>query len=109
MFVCLFVSGLRLLQNNLYVADANFGIYSVNLNTNDVTSLVAPNAISPKIGLADDLCISKDQKFIYFTDGSSKYSLAEMAYYLLEGISKCVLSNNKIRFVNCCRVTILDE
>ena len=57
----------------------------MNLNSNDVTSLMAPNSVSPKIGFADDLCVSKDRRFLYFTDASSKYSLATMMPFFLEG------------------------
>ena len=82
MFILL---GLRLVQDMLYVADAYYGIYSLNLTSKDVTSIVGPNAIIPKISYPDDLYISKDETFIYFTDVSSKHSFATIMPFFLEG------------------------
>jgi len=83
--VIVFILGLRLVQEKLFVADAYYGIYSVNLISNDVTSLVSPRAITPNIGFANDLCVSNDNKIVYFTDVSSKYSMTTMISSFLEG------------------------
>ena len=80
-----FVTGVSLVGCDLHVADAYYGIYSVDVYTNEMTSLVVPDTISPKIGYANDLCISSHNKFIYFANTTSKYTLTSIVSFLLEG------------------------
>ena len=84
---------MRLGESSLYVADAVYGVYSVNLMTKVVTSLVAPDALTPRIGLADDLCLFKDENFIYFSDVSSKYSISEVGSQILAGMWMGILTD----------------
>ena len=79
------ILGIRLVEDKLYAADERFGIYSVNLNDKTMTSLVAPDDVSPKLGFANDLCLTEDKRFIYFTDVSSKYSAETLMTYMIEG------------------------
>ena len=74
------------MRNTLYVADAFYGMYSINLKTNVVTSLVAPDDVTPRLGLADDLYVTKDGQFLYFSDVSSKYGYHDIVPLTLEGI-----------------------
>lgn len=64
--------GLRIIGDVLYVADANHGVYSVNIVTQEVTSLVALDSVDPPLGFPNDLCLAKDGKTIYFTDSISR-------------------------------------
>ena len=79
-------AGVRLRGDTLFVADAVYGLYSVNLNSRKVTLLVSPDSIDPPLGFADDLCLSKDGHFIYFSDASSKYTYYSVGHFILEGL-----------------------
>ncbi|XP_076803129.1 adipocyte plasma membrane-associated protein-like [Clavelina lepadiformis] len=80
--------GLRRQGQILYVADANYGIYAVNIRSGKVDILVAVNDVNPPLALTDDLCVSKNGKFIYFSDMTSSYKLDRLIYANLEGLCK---------------------
>nr|XP_039247996.1 adipocyte plasma membrane-associated protein-like [Styela clava] len=77
--------GLRLRGDILYVVDAYYGIYTLNMKTKEVRPLVKPDDVEPSMKFPNDLDISKDGKYIYFTDTSSKWNLGLFYYDVLEG------------------------
>ena len=87
-----FFSGLRLIGGTLFVADANYGIYSVNIKNGEIFLLVTPDIIEPNLKFVDDLSITSDGNYIYFSDGSAKHSLDGLLNIFLEGISKRIVS-----------------
>lgn len=77
--------GLRLRQKTLYVVDAFYGLYSVNLVSKQIQVLVRPTDVHPNMKFPNDLDISEDGEYIYFTDTSFKWNIHELYYDILEG------------------------
>ena len=82
----IFLLGMRLVQDTLYVADANYGIYTVDIKSGEITTLLTPESITPRLGFTNDLSITKNGEVIYFSDSSSKYSVLHLVHYMLEGM-----------------------
>ncbi|CAK8682806.1 unnamed protein product [Clavelina lepadiformis] len=76
--------GLRVQDETLYVADANYGIYTVNTQTGKVKMLIKVTDVNPPLSFTDDLDISRDGKYIYFSD-MSIFSIDEMLYGIYKG------------------------
>ncbi|XP_078488949.1 adipocyte plasma membrane-associated protein-like [Ciona intestinalis] len=72
--------GLRLVGETLYVADAIYGLYMVDVKTKKISILVSPDAVVPNINFADDLDITTDGNFIYFSDATKN----QLTHYHLE-------------------------
>ncbi|CAK8683939.1 unnamed protein product [Clavelina lepadiformis] len=79
--------GLRLRGDTLYVADANYGIYTVNARSGKVETLVKVNDVNPSLRIADDLDITRDGKFIYFSDLSAS-TVDKFMYDVYAGVCK---------------------
>ncbi|XP_078488956.1 adipocyte plasma membrane-associated protein isoform X5 [Ciona intestinalis] len=77
--------GIRLNGNTLYVMDAVYGFYSIDLSTKKVTLLVTPNAVEPAMKFPDDLTITADGKTVYFTD-LGLYPMSQIGYLLFSGV-----------------------
>ncbi|XP_076803475.1 adipocyte plasma membrane-associated protein-like isoform X2 [Clavelina lepadiformis] len=77
--------GLRLQGDTLYVADPNYGIYSLNTHSGKVKTLVKVNDVNPSLGYTDDLDVSKDGKYIYFSDVTSLHS-DKIMYGIYSGV-----------------------
>uniref|UniRef100_F6T518 Adipocyte plasma membrane-associated protein n=2 Tax=Ciona intestinalis TaxID=7719 RepID=F6T518_CIOIN len=60
--------GVLVKGNTLYVMDAVYGFYGIDLSTKKITLLVTPNAVEPAMKFPDDLTITADGKTVYFTD-----------------------------------------
>lgn len=80
--------GLRLHGGKLYVIDAYYGLYSIDLKSKDVQVLVPPDGVSPPMKFPNDLAITKDGKTIYFTDTSDRWNLALLTYDVAEGLCR---------------------
>lgn len=72
--------GLRIKDEKLFVADANFGVYEVNLNTKVKKTIYSPdgNVFVNDLDIKDDI--------IYFTETSTTQSLDTIAYAYAGGI-----------------------
>nr|CAB3226769.1 adipocyte plasma membrane-associated protein [Phallusia mammillata] len=79
--------GMRIQDDTLYVIDAIYGFYKVDLQTKQLTVLVSPNATNPPLGFPDDLVISKDGTLVYFTDATIQFPYTRLIYEGFEG--KC--------------------
>uniref|UniRef100_H2Y808 Strictosidine synthase conserved region domain-containing protein n=1 Tax=Ciona savignyi TaxID=51511 RepID=H2Y808_CIOSA len=77
--------GLRLRENSLYVMDAIYGFYVVDLPTKSIKILVKPDDVSPPMKFPDDFDITADGKTVYFTDASAKYPIPLLVQEVLEG------------------------
>ena len=77
--------GIRVRNDVLYCADAVYGIYSINLTTKKIERLVKPCDVDPCMRFPDDLDITSDGKFIYFSDLSAHFAYDDMAYEILQG------------------------
>uniref|UniRef100_H2Y826 Strictosidine synthase conserved region domain-containing protein n=1 Tax=Ciona savignyi TaxID=51511 RepID=H2Y826_CIOSA len=62
--------GIRLVGKTLYAADAVYGLYTVDIVTKHITILVSTNAKNPPLKFTDDLDITADGNFIYFSDAT---------------------------------------
>ncbi|XP_078488953.1 adipocyte plasma membrane-associated protein isoform X2 [Ciona intestinalis] len=78
--------GIRLNGNTLYVMDAVYGFYSIDLFTKKVTLLVTPNAVEPAMKLPNDLTFTSDGKTVYFTDVTSQASILQAGYIALTSV-----------------------
>ncbi|XP_002129191.2 adipocyte plasma membrane-associated protein-like [Ciona intestinalis] len=78
--------GIRLKENVLYVADAAYGFLTLNLKTNALEVLVAPNDVTPVMRFPDDLVFSEEGKYLYLTDVSQTYDITNLAYSGLSGL-----------------------
>jgi len=79
--------GMRIVNNVLYVADAIYGVYKIDLDTKKATPLVKIDQATPKMSLPNDLDVSSEGE-IFFTDSSSKHHLNDLQ--LSEDKSSCV-------------------
>jgi len=79
--------GMRIVNNELYVADAIYGVYKIDLDTKKATPLVKIDQATPKMSLPNDLDVSSEGE-IFFTDSSSKHHLNDLQ--LSEDKSSCV-------------------
>jgi len=79
--------GLRVIedQNLLFVADAVYGIYMVNITTGQLTMLVQTTDVSPALKFPNDVALTADRSALYFTDVSAKFNALDLPYILLEG------------------------
>jgi len=69
-------------DGSLYTCDTQLGLLKVTLDGS--VSLVANSADGTRFGFADDLDISKDGRFVYFSDASSKWHYNEDHLDLIE-------------------------
>lgn len=77
--------GLRLRRRTLYVIDAFYGLYSIDLDSKNIQVLVRPTDVHPSMKFPNDLDISENGEYIYFTDSSFKWNILELYYDVLEG------------------------
>ena len=68
---------MRIVNNFLYVADAIYGVYKIDLDTKKATPLVKIDQATPKMSLPNDLDVSSEGE-IFFTDSSSKHHLNDL-------------------------------
>ena len=61
----------------LYVADAYYGLHTVNVTTGKVTRILTSKKMigDRKPKFLDDLVINEDESAIYFTDASDKWDV----------------------------------
>lgn len=61
----------------LYVADAYYGLHTVNVTSGKVTRILTSKKMigDRKPKFLDDLVINEDENAIYFTDASAKWDL----------------------------------
>ena len=70
----------------LYAMDSVYGFYKVDLKTRKAVVLVSPQDVSPSLKFPNDVDITKNGKYAYFTDSSSLYTHKEVAHIgLLDG------------------------
>jgi len=77
--------GIEYFDDALLVADAIFGIYSLNLTTGDRKVLVEIDRVNPPLKHPSDLTITADGKSLYFSDASTKFNVLNSIYINLEG------------------------
>nr|XP_009857530.1 adipocyte plasma membrane-associated protein [Ciona intestinalis] len=77
--------GVLVKGNTLYVMDAVYGFYGIDLSTKKITLLVTPNAVEPAMKFPDDLTITADGKTVYFTD-LAVYPMSKMGYSVFSGL-----------------------
>nr|CAB3226775.1 adipocyte plasma membrane-associated protein [Phallusia mammillata] len=97
-------SGLRLHGDNLFVVDCVYGLYSINIRNLSFSMLVQISDVFPVLKFPNDLDISSNGNFVYFTDVDDDYSVAQIMYGVLSG--KCSgrlleynISSKKLRVV----------
>nr|CAB3226772.1 adipocyte plasma membrane-associated protein-like [Phallusia mammillata] len=78
--------GVRLLGDTLYVVDAYSGLYKLNVKTSKLSKLVGLEDASPPMKFPDDLSVTADERKIYFSDASAKYSIDELMPLALSGL-----------------------
>jgi len=69
----------------MYVIDAFYGFYTVDLSTKAVKFLVTPDDTKPPMRFPNDIDISNDGSVAYFTDTSTRFDLNQIAYQFSEG------------------------
>jgi len=79
--------GLRIRGKKLFVMDSIYGLYTIHLETKEVDFLVSLTDVYPPMKLPDDLDITSDDKFIYFTDACQLFPIHLSIYSFFEG--KC--------------------
>ena len=99
------ISGIRIRGNTAYIIDSVYGFYKVDLKTKVVTVLVKPSDVSPRLKFPNDVDVTNDERFAYFTDSSSIYPMKTVADIgLLDGESVMFLfqqqSSSTLRFSN---------
>lgn len=64
-------------KGTLYVADAYYGLHTVNVSSGKVNRILTSKKIigDRKPKFLDDLVINEDEDAIYFTDASNKWDL----------------------------------
>ena len=77
--------GIRLKDNALYCMDALYGLYVIDLTSKKVERLVQPCDVNPCMRFPDDLDITNDGKYIYFSDASAIFTYNLMIYEGLQG------------------------
>lgn len=77
--------GFRIVRDELFIADAYCGIYSVNLTDKSRKSIVDPNDADPSMKFVNDLTVTEDGQVIYFTDTSTKWHIDAFALEIAEG------------------------
>ncbi|XP_076822369.1 adipocyte plasma membrane-associated protein-like isoform X2 [Clavelina lepadiformis] len=77
--------GIRIHDNDLYVADAIYGLYKLDLNSKEITILVRPSDTNPPMKFPDDLDITADGKIVYFSDASYRCPITTLINEALEG------------------------
>ncbi|XP_078488976.1 adipocyte plasma membrane-associated protein [Ciona intestinalis] len=77
--------GIRIRNQSLYVMDALYGFYVIDLPTKSLKILIEPDDVTPPIKFPDDFDITADGTTVYFTDCSTKYTLPELVTQFLEG------------------------
>nr|XP_002126499.1 adipocyte plasma membrane-associated protein [Ciona intestinalis] len=77
--------GIRLRGQSLYVMDAIYGFYVIDLPTKSLKILIEPDVVTPPMKFPNDFDISADEKTVYFTDSSEKYPITELMSEVLEG------------------------
>ena len=80
-----FLLGIRLRNNIIYGIDAFYGVYSLNLKSRQIERLVKPCDADPCMKFPDDLDVSADGEYIYFSDMSTEFSFDKMMYVGLDG------------------------
>ena len=76
---------MRIIKDMLYVIDAVYGMYTINLNTKVAELVIKIDEVEPNLSFPDDLDITSDGEIIYFTDATSKYNLNNFLLSALEG------------------------
>jgi len=79
--------GMRIRDNKLFVMDAVYGLYSIDLSNKQVQFVIKVNDVTPNLVFPDDFDITKDGHVFYFTDATSRFHVNRGAYAILEG--KC--------------------
>ena len=72
-------------RDRLFVMDAIYGLYTINLATKEVKMLLHANDVKPSMKFPNDLDITADGKVIYFTDSSCRFPITKLIYEALEG------------------------
>ena len=71
--------------------DSIYGLYTIHLETKEVDFLVSLTDVYPPMKLPDDLDITSDDKFIYFTDACQLFPIHLSIYSFFEGRKKQIL------------------
>nr|XP_009857529.1 adipocyte plasma membrane-associated protein isoform X2 [Ciona intestinalis] len=87
--------GIRLRNQSLYVMDAIYGFYVIDLPTKSLKILIEPDDVTPPMKFPDDFDITADGTTVYFTDCSTKYTLPELLTQFLEVMPDNVRSNSR--------------
>ena len=76
---------MRIIRDTLYVMDAIYGMYTIDLMTYEVTLVVTVDQAEPNLSFPDDLDVTSDGEVVFFTDATSKYNLKNFMLSVLEG------------------------
>ena len=76
---------MRVKAGKLYVMDAIYGMYTIELKTRKLQFLVKPTDVQPRLMFPDDLDITADGKTIYFSDATTRFPETKALYSILEG------------------------
>ena len=91
-------SGLRLHGNTLFVMDAIFGFFTLDLNTFKLKLLVKPTDVLPSMKFPNDFDINSKGTVIYFTDSSYKYPINKIVEEVMEGTRSVFINFLRYKF-----------
>nr|XP_002126470.1 adipocyte plasma membrane-associated protein-like [Ciona intestinalis] len=77
--------GIRLRNQSLYVMDAIYGFYVIDLPTKSLKILIEPDDVTPPMKFPDDFDITADGTTVYMTDVSPKFAMTQLSYIGYEG------------------------
>ena len=79
-------TGFKIRKGVIYVLDATYGFYTLNIANNEVQFLVTPDSASPPMRMPNDVDVTADGTLAYFTDTSSRFPITQVVYSLIEGL-----------------------
>jgi len=77
--------GMRIIKDTLYVMDAIYGMYRIDLDTREAKLVVGIDQAEPNLSFPDDLDVTSDGEVVFFTDATAKYNLNNFMLSVLEG------------------------
>ena len=76
---------MRIIKDTLYVMDAIYGMYRIDLDTREAKLVVGIDQAEPNLSFPDDLDVTSDGEVVFFTDATAKYNLHNFMLSVLEG------------------------